>query len=347
VSEIRQIVGHVLFPVALLLASGTGCIIDPNNPGFPGGGTPTYDAGVQNPGSGNGGNNQDGNPSNGGGSQDPGQPGSDEDPGDFEPGDEPGVDAGTDPTEPGDSDDDGDSDPGQVDPDPGPVEPEPEPEPEPDIPAWDARPDQGVGNGSDVITIGDSWIHNTLLTGEAISGALKRAGKRYRNYAQQGVMLLQDSLLFGKAIPKQFDDALRENRNIKTVIMAAGGNDIIQTAGMQEDCRNNGNRCKQKLKEIGEALKQLWAKMAANGVQDVVHITYATDAGSSGPYASDASKNGVLEICNAAPLNCHILETTALVRGDYILDGIHPTRAANDRIAKAILELMEKRKMRR
>src|SRR5690606_22421842 len=139
----------------------------------------------------------------------------------------------------------------------------------------------------------------------------------------------------------------RQNRNIRTVIMTAGGNDIIQTPGMQADCAKGGDRCKQKLKQIGEALAALWAKMAAAGVQDVVHIMYATDAGSSGDAASDASKNGILEICNAAPLNCHLLETTSLVKGDYILDGIHPARGANDRMAKAILELMEKRKVRR
>jgi len=43
---------------------------------------------------------------------------------------------------------------------------------------------------------------------------------------------------------------------------------------------------------------------------------------------------------------CHSLATTDLVMGQLI-DGIDPTAAANTRIAKALLSLMENRRMRR
>jgi hypothetical protein len=43
--------------------------------------------------------------------------------------------------------------------------------------------DLGKGDGADVVTIGDSWMSNTLGTGNAIEGALSRLTRQpYRNY---------------------------------------------------------------------------------------------------------------------------------------------------------------------
>jgi len=213
--------------------------------------------------------------------------------------------------------------------------------------AEEERPDQGKGNGRDVVTIGDSWMSNTLLTGDGIEGALRRLTRqRYRNYGVQGVMLLSSSL-FGAAIPTQFDRALRASRDIKTVIMTGGGNDIIQTPGLQQDCARGGQTCQRKLEQIGAGLKALWQKMADSGVKDVVYIGYASDAGSSGEGAANANANGVAQLCAAAPLNCHLIDSTPIVRGQFNIDGIHPSRAANDRLAQAIWTLMEQRGIRR
>ena len=187
---------------------------------------------------------------------------------------------------------------------------------------------------------------NSLGTGDAIQGALRRLNKKYRNHAVQGVMMLSASL-FGAAIPTQFDDAVLRNKDIKTVIMTGGGNDIIQTAGLQDDCKKGGDACKEKLAEIADAMKKLWAKMATAGVQDLVYIGYSKDAGSSGEAASDPAMNGIKKVCDEATLFCHIIDSTPLVNKQLILDGIHPTQAANDRMANAILTLMEQRKVRR
>jgi lysophospholipase L1-like esterase len=213
------------------------------------------------------------------------------------------------------------------------------------------RPDPGKGDGKDVVTIGDSWMSNTLQlegTGGGISPSLRRAsGQSYPNYARQGVMLLTTSA-FGPAIPTQWDAALRANKEIKTVVMTAGGNDIIQNAGLQEDCKNGGDTCKAKLEEIGKALQTLWAKMAAAGVQDIVHVLYANSAG-DGLKDADANNMGLQKLCDAvpAPTRCHLVGTDDLVMNSIAIDGIHPTTAANDRMAKAIYQLMEKERMRR
>jgi lysophospholipase L1-like esterase len=130
--------------------------------------------------------------------------------------------------------------------------------------------------------------------------------------------------------------------------MTGGGNDIIQTPGMQAQCRQSTDACKDKLKAIGDALEKLWQKMYEKGVQDVIYIGYADAANNSGEETTDLGEQGVKEICERVPLNCHQLDTTPLVGNNGIaIDGVHPTSAANRRIATAVLKMMEERKMRR
>jgi hypothetical protein len=213
------------------------------------------------------------------------------------------------------------------------------------------RTDLGKGDGSDVILMGDSWISNTLQsegTGGGIAPSLLSASTQpYRNYAIQGTSLLQDAV-FGPAIPKQWGTAKSADPDIKTVVMAAGGNDIIQgSQQLSDDCKQGGALCAMKLKEIRDALAALWAQMASAGVRDVVHILYNEDTTRLKDAAGHAS--ALQTVCNAvpAPLRCHLLATDNLVNGALATDGIHPLQAANDRIAIAIVALMQSEGMRR
>jgi lysophospholipase L1-like esterase len=199
------------------------------------------------------------------------------------------------------------------------------------------REDLGEGDGKDVITIGDSWM---LLSTTGIQQSLvKVSGQPYRTYGVGGTRLLNGQ------IPGQYDSAKSADPDIKTVIMTGGGNDILQT-GLSNDCASGGDMCRQQLVTIAEALSDLWAQMGADGVQDVVHILYSSDAGSG---VADSIKNaGELERrCAEAPLHCHLLATDDLVMGDLRSDGIHPTDVAYDRIATGVYELMKKEGMRR
>jgi lysophospholipase L1-like esterase len=213
------------------------------------------------------------------------------------------------------------------------------------------RLDPGKGNGNDVVTIGDSWMSNTLQltgTGGGIAPSLRSvSGQRYRNYAVQGVMLL-DASLFGPAIPTQWDEAVRDSRDIKTVLMTGGGNDIIQNASLERDCSQGGQECEAVLEEIGQTLAALWKKMSEAGVRDIIHIAYAESAGDG---LKNAAQNAarLQQLCDdvAPPARCHIFATDDLVKGDLVRDGIHPTRAANDRIATALYAFMEAERIRR
>ncbi|MDD9968822.1 MAG: hypothetical protein OXR73_21455 [Myxococcales bacterium] len=234
--------------------------------------------------------------------------------------------------------------PGSEPPDTDPADPEPpdtDPaDPERTEPGRMNGEDLGEGDGSDVVTIGDSWMY--FGTSGGIYEALRRAGKRYTNHAMPGAGLLSGA----GAIPDQWTTATRQNPNLKTVVMTGGGNDVVLSPGAQTDCQQGGATCKATLARISEILGKMWSDMAEAGVQDVVYIGYSTDARNPGPAAADLMMNGVQEICDAAPLNCHTLQATDIVMGQFA-DGVHPTPGANDRLAAAILELMEERGVRR
>jgi lysophospholipase L1-like esterase len=201
------------------------------------------------------------------------------------------------------------------------------------------RTDLGKGDGSDVITIGDSWM-NLGSTGIQQS-LLKASGQRYRTFGRGGTRLLDE------VIPNQYESAKRADADIKTVVMTGGGNDIIQVPGLRDDCTAMGQMCAMVEGQILDRLTKLWDEMAADGVQDVLYVQYANPEGQNVDFAQ-ANGDGVKKRCEAVkpPLHCHRLETLDIVMGD-IPDGIHPSAPAFDRIGKAVFDLMVAQGMRR
>lgn len=199
-------------------------------------------------------------------------------------------------------------------------------------PPAEPAPDQGEGDGSDVVTIGDSWM-NLGYTGGGIEGAFRRAGKSYRGYAVAGTTL-------GGSIPGQYDRAKRAGSEITTVIMTGGGNDL-----MFGGC-NSPDSCAATIQGIRDTLSELWTQMADDGVKDVVYIQYSASAGTTNRDNLPDEPRPPIEICLSGRIRCHTIETTDAVMGS-LADGIHPTSAANDRIAAKTLEYMEKNGIRR
>lgn len=200
-------------------------------------------------------------------------------------------------------------------------------------PDWSKRTDLGKGDGSDVVTIGDSWM-DYVGGGGGIEAGLDRAGTNYRHYG------LSATTLISGQIPGQYTRAKGINPDIKTVIMTGGGNDVMFSGGC-----NTPERCEMSVAAIQEALNTLWTEMADDGVKDVIYIQYSEDAGTA-PSGTRPKTTKPVPICLTGRILCHSLPTTELVMGQLV-DGIHPARSANDRIAAAILEMMEERKMRR
>ena len=200
-------------------------------------------------------------------------------------------------------------------------------------PDWSKRMDLGKGDGSDVVTIGDSWM-DYIGGGGGIQAGLDRAGTNYRHYG------LSATTLISGQIPGQYTRAKGVNPDIKTVIMTGGGNDVMFSGGC-----NTAELCEMSVAAIQEALNTLWTEMADDGVKDVIYIQYSEDAGTA-PEGTRPKMTKPVPICLTGRILCHTLPTTELVMGQLV-DGIHPARAANDRIAMAVLKMMEERKMRR
>jgi hypothetical protein len=192
--------------------------------------------------------------------------------------------------------------------------------------------DLGKGDGKDVVTIGDSWM-SYFLNGGGIEGALDRAGTDYRHYSVAGTTLTS-------SIPPQWDQALAGG-DVKTVIMTGGGNDIMFTGGC-----DTKEACEMSVQRIADMLDELWTKMSDAGVQDIVYIQYSKNAGTA-PSENRPAVSPTPSICLTGPVRCHSMSTTELVAAGDTVDGIHPTSAACDRIADAVIELMETEGIRR
>ncbi len=191
-----------------------------------------------------------------------------------------------------------------------------------------AHGDLGKGDGSDVITIGDSWMQ-IATNGGGIEGGLDRAGTSYRHYAIPGTTLINGD------IPAQYDRAKAANPNIATVIMTGGGNDIMFTGGC-----NTKDACTMSVQMIVDALDQLWSTMADDGVKDVFFIDYSKYAGTA-PADTRPDTAPTPPVCLSGRITCHSINTDDLVGPTDTVDGIHPTLPACDAIAKRTLDLME------
>jgi hypothetical protein len=194
------------------------------------------------------------------------------------------------------------------------------------------REDPGKGDGSDVITIGDSWMN---LGATGIEQSLDGAGTKYRHYAVAG------TLLENGQIPGQYTQAKGANPKIATVIMTGGGNDIMFSGGC-----DTADACLKSVMAINDALDKLWTTMAADGVKDVIYIQYSEDAGTT-PKDTRPKNVDPPPICTTGKIYCHYLPTTDIVMKQLMADGIHPTKEACDRIAAALVQMMTERKMRR
>jgi hypothetical protein len=207
------------------------------------------------------------------------------------------------------------------------------------------RPDQGMGDGKDVITIGDSWMNLDGTVG--IQQSLEKASRRdYRNYGVPGTLLLDES------IPSQYVAAKGEGP-IKTVIMTAGGNDVLQDPLLLAfECPDGtfSDACKKRIDDVGARLGSFWAEMSRDGVMDVVIISYTSKALFGGYTQTQAySREKITPICDKvpAPLRCSSVETDEAVPDVMLREGIHPDDASYDKIGAAVWAHMQKLGMRR
>jgi lysophospholipase L1-like esterase len=199
--------------------------------------------------------------------------------------------------------------------------------------------DKGMGDGSDVVTIGDSWMRLNPTLGIEQSLA-KASGRTYRNYGVPGTMVLDG------AIPGQLDAAIAENPNIKTLIMTGGGNDIL--LGNIFCTVQWADSCNDTVYEVADALTALREKMADAGIEDVVILSYDYIPNMVVRPGLDLSVMLSNEMCtpDAMP-RCHFLNNLNTVSDKIGGDGIHPTAEGYDILGQRVWDLLQERGLRR
>jgi hypothetical protein len=220
----------------------------------------------------------------------------------------------------------------------------------PDSGATTMRPDQGMGDGKDVVTLGDSWMN--LDNSIGIQQSLEKVAKRdYRNFGAPATKLLDE------VIPNQYVTAKAQGA-IKTVIMTGGGNDVLQDPALligecPDATFDTSTACKKRVDDCIARLSRLWADMAKDGVQDVIIIGYTEKAVALlGPFTkvNAYTDQKSQPACNMvpAPLRCTVFDTDILVP-DLTLgfDSIHPDAAGYDKIGAAVWKIMQEKGMRR
>lgn len=252
---------------------------------------------------------------------------------------------------------------------PPPVEQEPDAGWSPDAPDSDPLPpddgsatdqDLGVGDGTDVVTLGDSYMRlpNALQQpgSEGVELSLEKAGNRtYRKYGYTGGRLLppRPVAILNDVIPNQFTRAVQQNPNIMTVVIAGGGNDLTDACNGPTTEADLSDRCKTLLDQIDAASDTLIAKMAQAGVRDVVWVGYG-DTTTTGQRvfrgALDYLRTKRIAKCVANDpslgLRCHYVDNKGRPGLDT-RDGFHPDAAGYDLIGKAVWDRMVAEGVRR
>ncbi len=221
--------------------------------------------------------------------------------------------------------------------------------------------DLGVGDGTDVVTIGDSYMRlpNALQQPgtEGVELSLEAAGMRtYRKYGYTGGSIFPPTAVavLNGVIPGQFTRAVQQDPDIKTVVVAGGGNDLTDECNGPTTEAALSAGCKTLLDQIDAGIDSMIAQMAMAGVQDVVWVGYG-DTSTTGQRvfrgALDYLRTKRMAKCvandPALGLRCHYVDNKARPGLVTRADGFHPDAAGYAMIGHAVWDRMVAEGVRR
>lgn len=204
-----------------------------------------------------------------------------------------------------------------------------------------------AANEFDVVIVGDSiydldgFIHKNL---KAISG------KSYKDYSKSG-----DTIQY---VTKQYNSAIAARPSIRTILMDAGGNDILMDLYWSQACQSStmtiSSSCKSYLNGVLDKVETLWEDMNYDGVDDIIHLGYYyLKAGTLTTLMYGKTRlNGAVQYadvnlaaaCAVSPAECWFVDPRADFIGKestYIKsDGIHPADPGAKVIATKIWNKM-------
>lgn len=181
----------------------------------------------------------------------------------------------------------------------------------------------GQVTGDQVLIVGDSYF---ALSGEITHELRRLSGADCRDVSVSGTKM--------GAIAASY--TAHRTPQPKVVIADGGGNDILQNPGCAPGCA-------QEEQAIVDA-RNFFKQMAMDGVEDVVFLFYYDMP--SMKAGLDWMRPKMLAECQQSPVPCHFVDSQPLFAGmdasTYTVDGIHPTKATADIIAKQVWDRMQK-----
>src|SRR6478736_3073540 len=200
---------------------------------------------------------------------------------------------------------------------------------------------RGAISANQLLVIGDSFIAashqiTAYLEGLARDAGTLPAGARYRDNSRLAVNTLANG-----GIADEYAAAIAE-AEVKVVIMNGGGADALVGA-----CDTVDASCPP-IAAAATAARELLAKMAADGVSNVVYVFYPDPVKDTTPNLRakvDALRPLIESACEASSVRCNFLDLRPIFADhypDYIqADGMNPTSAGSQAAAQAIWAVMQ------
>jgi lysophospholipase L1-like esterase len=213
--------------------------------------------------------------------------------------------------------------------------------------------------------LGDSYVTGAASPAlQPALGKLDASVLHYKNYAVPGTSMATGGIT--GLIPPQLDSALSFSKDIKFILMDGGGNDIlICDAGKFPGCNTQCNKagsssvqiCKDIVNQASAAAEQMLEKESGSGIKDIIYFFYPHIPSNNGgfseilDYSLPIAKqqcDGVLAKTNGKT-TCHFIDFVPIFQaagGDrnpanFAADGIHPSQAGQDMMAKEINRVMK------
>ncbi|OZG74178.1 hypothetical protein BTA51_03940 [Hahella sp. CCB-MM4] len=201
-------------------------------------------------------------------------------------------------------------------------------------------------DNNQVVTVGDSIF---ALSGELQDFLEEYAGQTFRRYTISGAELTGG--IIATSIADQYEIARSDNSDIETIVMDAGGNDILIPAIMLDpyDCKTQwyefgklSSTCKNFINDLYVDAVNLLNDMHADGVDNVIYLGYYyTKNGlfllDSMEEAVDYGDGKLAQACSYSSANCQFVDPRSSINdSDIIFDGIHPNTGGSRKLANLI-----------
>jgi lysophospholipase L1-like esterase len=199
---------------------------------------------------------------------------------------------------------------------------------------------RGAVAANEVLLIGDAFFASShqvtaYLEDLARSSGAISSGDRYRDNSR---LTANGLALGGNGIADQYTSAASDAA-VKVVIMNGGGADILLGS-----CDTPDAACPP-IAAAASAAHDLFAKMAADGIDQVVYVFYPDPVDSDVRAKMDALRPLIESACNNSPVPCHWLDLRPTFAGQYAsyiqVDGLNPTAAGSKASAAAIWQVMQ------